>query len=267
MPTNWPTTVLDDLQQADDLLQDLEVRRWASRGQSEEYERLTPSIDRGDLSGVSRQDKLKLERRSVELFGRMARFLAAGEEGSRFDDIITLMVLRHHGARTRLLDWTGSALIAAHFACLGPHDKNGELWAFDFRGYEVLGKRQWKDHPETTIDGSGADDKFDAKLTAFTVNEVLDWFCCALYPVGFPRQNSQKGYYSLTRLFGVDHAVAIARLLKDTTLFHRYVIAAALKPRLRKLLLEKYYIWRGALFPDSSGAAKTVETEVFGKWP
>ena len=43
--------------------------------------------------------------------------------------------------------------------------------------------------------------KFDAKLTAFTDDEVLDWFCCAFYYPGFPRQEAQEGYYSLTRLF------------------------------------------------------------------
>jgi len=106
--------------------------------------------------------------------------------------------------------------------------------------------------------------KFDAKLTAFTDDEVLDWFCCAFYYPGFPRQEAQEGYYSLTRLFGVDHAVAIAGLLRDPKLFHRYVIDADIKVELRKVLREKHGIWRGLLFPDSAGAAETIKLEVSG---
>jgi len=264
MATTWTTTVFKDLRQAEDELRRLKDELWACRGQDLEWCVLTPSIDRKSLRGIPRRKKLELERLSIDLFRRVAASFAPGEDSSRWDDIITLMVLRHYGVPTRLLDWTSHPLIAGHFACSGADDKNGELWAFDYQAYEVLGKQQWKEHPETTTDGSGAPDKFDAKLTAFSADEAFDWFCCAFYPRGFPRQDRQKGYYSLTRLFDVDHAVAIAGLLKDPKLFRRYVVDAAIKVRLRTVLREKYGIWRGPLFPDSAGAAETVKVEVFG---
>src|SRR2546426_5729666 len=154
----WLTTVLNDLRQAEEQLEALEDKLWASRGQDLEWGVLTPSIDRKKLARIPRQTKLELERRSIGMFQDLAKVFAPGEEGSRGDAIITLMVLRHYGAPTRLLDWTRHPLIAAHFACAGPDDKNGELWAFDYEAYELLGKQQWQDHPETTIDGSGTDD-------------------------------------------------------------------------------------------------------------
>ena len=160
MVTDWPTTMMKDVRSAEGELRRLENEQWASRGHCQEYGSLTPSIDRGRLWGLPRRDKLQLERRSIELFRGVAQSFAPGEEGSRSDDVITLMVLQHYGAQTRLLDWTRHPLIAAHFACSSPDDKNGELWAFDYDAYELLGKQQWKDHPETTTDGSGADDKW-----------------------------------------------------------------------------------------------------------
>jgi hypothetical protein len=260
----WPATVLSSKLQAND-----ELARLASgslhlcRGHAGAYGTLIPSIDRGGLRNLPRLEKLKRERQSIDLLRSTAQHFASdGEKRALTDDITALMVLRHYGVPTRLLDWSKSPYVAAYFAVQGD-DADGELWAFDHMAYQSLGKRQWIDQPETTTDGSGADDKFDAKLTAFTADEVRDWFCCGFYLPGFPRQNSQAGCYSLTRLFGVDHAVAIAGLLKDVRLFHRYIIEASIKPALRAELRDKHLIWRGSLFPDSAGAAETVRQEIF----
>jgi hypothetical protein len=51
-----------------------------------------------------------------------------------------------------------------------------------------------------------------------------DWIICGFYPLGFPRQNAQKGCYTLTARFGKDHAEAIADLFGDRSRFHPYVV-------------------------------------------
>jgi len=131
-----------DVREAGAVLEKLENERWASRGQGRPYGRLTPSIDRGWLARVSRRGKLQLERRSIELFRRAAQSFAPGEEGAQGDDFIALMVLRHYGAPTRLLDWTRHPSVAAYFACSPPDDEDGEVWAFDYEAYERLGKQK-----------------------------------------------------------------------------------------------------------------------------
>jgi hypothetical protein len=122
-----------------------------------------------------------------------------------------------------------------------------------------MGKEQWKRWKETTVDDTGDDDKFDAKLTAFTVDEPPDWFIAAFYPAGFPRQNAQRGLYTMTARFNVDHAVAIEALLADKTRHHRYVVKAQVKEAVREWLRIDHGIWRGSLYPDSAGAADGVK--------
>ena len=260
MSPSWKSTRLDTEAAVVALLIELRGKRWLCRGQSQYYDGLTPKIDRGSRRNLSRPKKLTLERRSIDLFRETARFFAhPGEQGALVDDIVALMVLRHYGVPTRLLDWSRSPYVAAYFAVCSDDTKDGEIWSFDEPLYEQEGKKQWGRWPETTRDGSGDANQFDAKLTAFTVEEPPDWFICGFY-TGFPRQDAQAGVYTMTARFGRDHAEAIAHLLGDRSHYHRYVVAAALKPALRRRLREHHGIWRGSLFPDTAGAAETAGT-------
>ncbi len=258
MPDCWTTTTLTSEREVLCVLTDLRGKSWLSRGQSNRYGKLLPSIDRKLREKLGRAQKLALERQSIDLFRSAARFLTAGEEGARNDDVVALMVLRHYGVPTRLLDWSSSPHVAAYFACDGDDTKDGEIWSFDRRHYESEGKQQWKRWPETTRDGSGDACQFVAGLTAFTSKEPPNWFICAFYNRGLPRQNAQDAAYSMTARFGRDHADAIATLLGDESRYHLYVVSAKLKLELRRVLRENHGIWRGSLFPDSAGAADTA---------
>jgi hypothetical protein len=151
--------------------------------------------------------------------------------------------------------------VAAWFAACCRDDEDGELWTFDESWYEYVGEAQWRRFPENTTDGSGDPERFDAKLTAFSVDEPSDWMIVMSYPTGFPRQNVQDGAYTVTSRFGVDHCDAIATVFDgDRPRYHRYVIPHELKRGTLKFLRERHDIWRGRLFPDSAGAAETART-------
>jgi hypothetical protein len=263
MASSWTTTTLNSEADVYEAFSRFHKKQWLHRGQSEAYGTLVPSIDRGrKLAALARKDKLLRERGSIELFRTTVRFFAPGEKEALDDDFTTLMVLRHYGVPTRLLDWSRSPYVAAHFAVSGNDGKDGELWSFEHDYYAEIGKEQWRKWKTTTTDGSGDPEKFAAALTAFTLDEPKeDWIVAGFYPRGFPRQDAQRGAYTMTARFGHDHADKLGTLMVEPSTRHRHVISANLKPILKQILRQKYGTWQGTIFPDSAGAA--AETAAF----
>jgi hypothetical protein len=127
----WKTTPLDSENDIFDLLTELRAKRWLGRGQSKPYGNLMPTIDRPPFDNVPRREKLILERQSIDIFRSTARFFSdAGERNAVSSDIGALMVLRHYGVRTRLLDWSSRPEVAAYFAVDDEANDavHGELW-------------------------------------------------------------------------------------------------------------------------------------------
>lgn len=250
---NWPTEVLCDISQVFDVLVRLKGRMWQSRGQPKANP-LLPSIDRGNLKTLSRAQKLRLERESIDVFRSTVRYWGPGEESPPAADVRALMVMRHYGVKTRLLDWSESPHVATYFAVEKHDTADGELWTFDRFAYETEGAKQWDRWPQTRWNGC-----FLAEKT-MSLEDPPKWFVCQYYPQGFPRQDAQQGLYSMTADFGRDHADAIEELLRNWAepAFRKYIIKASLKESLRRALREQHGIWRGSLFPDSSGAADTA---------
>src|SRR5215218_3325311 len=105
MPHGWKSTTLNSESEALRVLVDLQGKSWTSRGHSQ-LNRLVPSIDRKPRHKLDRAEKLALERQSIDQFRSAAHFFSSpGEWGSQSDDFVALMVLRHYGVPTRLLDW------------------------------------------------------------------------------------------------------------------------------------------------------------------
>jgi hypothetical protein len=267
---NWEITYLTSETKTIEVLAKLHAQRWLCRGQSKCYDNLLPTIDRDTRQGLTRIEKLNLERQSIELFRSTVQSESLKREVMS-EDLIALMVLRHYNVPTRLLDWSLSPYVAAYFSVCKDDEENGEIWSFDQSLYEQEGKKQWESFPETTIDGSGKPEKFDYSLkAAFSVEEPNNWFVCEFYRRWYDpqmayegwlrRQDAQQGAYSITPRFNRDHAEAIAQLLEKKDHYHKYIITLGLKPTIRKTLREKYGIWQGSLFPDEVGAAETANS-------
>ena len=261
MGHNWKTTILDSEEETLRVLAELQGKPWLCRGHAECSDGLASSIDRKLHQNLSRGEKLTLERQSIDEFRLRARFFASqSERNALFNDITTLILMRHYKAPTRLLDWSESPYVAAYFAVEEGNDaEDGQIWSFDRDRFGQDGEdKQWRKWPETTIDGSGDGLMFRGEMTAFKIDEPPDWFTCYFYRLGFPRQDAQHGAYTMTARFGRDHAEAIEEFFNDRSYHHLYVIPARLKPPLRQHLIEKYGICRGLLFPDAAGAAETA---------
>jgi len=262
---NWRSEYLGSVDGVFGVLDWLRGKRWLSRGQCYPWANLRPSFERHQpLSGLSRAEKIRIERQSIDLFRSTVRsFASRAERRVLSDDIRALTVLRHYGVRTRFLDWSLSPHVAAYFAVEDRPSDDGELFSFDHNLYVIEGSKQWARFPETTTDGSGDPTKFDLSMpTAFRVAEPSPWFVCVFYPPGFPRQDAQHSAYSLTARFNVDHVSAISDLLQDREHFLHFRIPASIKAEVKAVLRERHGIWRGSLFPDSAGAAETVSRSI-----
>jgi hypothetical protein len=89
---------------------------WAFRGERDERWPLYSSISRYLMSfGVAREAWPEQERRIIRIFKRKAHVFLENPPAAD-DDFQWLALMQHHGAPTRLLDFTWSPYVAAFFA-------------------------------------------------------------------------------------------------------------------------------------------------------
>ena len=104
------------------------TRSWF-RGHPENYNNLTPRIFRGIYRD---ENYLKLrpyyEMSAIERFKQVAPSLYSNIPG-RDDNLEWLILMQHHGAPTRLLDWTENILVALYFVVKCSPKDDGEIWA------------------------------------------------------------------------------------------------------------------------------------------
>ena|SRR6266446_1465938 len=261
----WNDELLATVNQTLDVLTMLRAKQWLCRGQSSKYSKLFTSFDTHTPADLSRSEKLRRERTSINFFRSATRYFAHGEEPAAHDDLVALMVLRHYGVPTRLLDWSQSPFVAAYFAFADNDDRDGQIWSFDEIQYEIEGDKQWDRIRAKPMPKDGDGFRRGAEIEAFLPRDPIPWFVCYFYNrfAGFHRQKAQEGAFSLTPEFGRDHADAIATLLRETAYYVRYTVNADLKSELMKILRRKHGICRESLFPDSAGAAATTRATIF----
>jgi len=96
------------------------------RGQSQEWNNLTPKVFRRDFIHM----RPELEYILMDEFKKRSPPLLESLPGSN-DQLSWLFLMQHHGLPTRLLDWTESPLVALYFAVRENEELNGELWALN----------------------------------------------------------------------------------------------------------------------------------------
>jgi hypothetical protein len=106
----------------------------AYRGQSDKEWRLQTSLDRLLDPNADYQTRLGEESAILEKFRILAREYLGPIEVKRLDEslrnnrVSALTVPQHYRAPTRLLDWTHSPWVAAYFASIKHHEKDGAVW-------------------------------------------------------------------------------------------------------------------------------------------
>jgi hypothetical protein len=108
----------------------LKEHRWAFRGQASADWKLEPSIERLQRAYFN-TFKIEAEGYVRRAFKRRAHHYMQYLPGDR-EELEWMALMRHHGAPTRLLDWTRSPYVAAFFAIAEASEGvESAIWAID----------------------------------------------------------------------------------------------------------------------------------------
>jgi hypothetical protein len=137
MRAEWYTTITvpswEDLQREYEDRFALRGRRWVFRGHQQANWDLKPSLERAvcDRFGLDHRTMSGIEDYLLSRFQRnLHRFQS--RVPAQEDRLEWLALMQHHGAPTRLLDWTYSCYIALFFALeMASPDTTCAIWAID----------------------------------------------------------------------------------------------------------------------------------------
>jgi hypothetical protein len=174
-----------------------------------------------------------------------------------------LALMQHHGAPTRMLDWTRSPYVALYFAMQESNAKEAALWAIDLewlreRSYEILRERDEDCCPK----------EYDPDAVAQYVNRILlrennPYVIVQASPVQInERMQIQQGEL----LCGLLHrpvfsTILLSMLIKPGKAPHQVVSKVIVKRDHRIEFLEelrRMNIHEASLFPGLDGFARSL---------
>jgi hypothetical protein len=238
---------------------------WVYRGQPFINNGLAPSIERITVPPHSSRREIELYIRS-EFKRRAPHYLARLPNYE--DELAWLALMRHHGAPSRLLDWTRSPYVAAFFAVSkAKPDKPCEIWAIDQKALDLeaarrvhLDYRAWKD----TINS-----KFRFR-TAFLEAEPQWTVIAPIEPFeASERMIIQQGLFLASATIAASFASVLARMAHEADL-RLPLFRFEIKPEHRTDVLaelESMNITEATLYPGIDGFARSLgaSAEIPGK--
>lgn len=237
------------------------------RGHSRIIGDLIPTVFRSKYRDeVTLMARPSLELETIEEFKRHAAHLHGQPLPSVNDHLDWLCLMQHHGAPTRLLDWTEHVLVALYFAVVSDEGEDGELWAMLPWALNEVSAGGWG------IPLPGRNVKLQYLVlqpnwtgTAGSLAEELGLDGPVTSPVAigptrsFPRMIAQAGVFTIHPTPD-DTTVGITTALGDHRHLVRCIIPATAKRGLRKDL-HGLGVHDMALFPDLEGLAGYVSRE------
>lgn len=209
--------------------------RSSCRGQSIADWPLQPSIDRHVAPGTLYPQRLDEERCLLEKFRRRSEYLL-GEVEQRYIPLVgpfsyvSMTVMQHFGAPTRLLDWSMSPFVAAFFAVIDSLDQDGAVWWFRIKAFEAAAGEQWdrfkmRSHPGEAVD-----------YNPFAFGEDSPPFLGTAYlPIPFERAEAQQGLFTIAGRLGLLHDDLLCDLLHSQN-FGKIMIPSRLKREALEML-------------------------------
>ena len=222
------------------------------RGQPNAAHSLEPSFQR-KISKLSRADAIRIEKILLAEFQSQAHLLMQPAWLPDYRDMISWWsLMQHHGAPTRLLDWTKSPYVAAYFAVESHPDQDGALWYFHANRLDVRLKELGEPAMEDAI----------KDLNRFFASEN-ERSCCYLFErkQKIERMVTQQGGFTVSPDVLANHADIIEKALvnnDDREWFKKIVIPAELKSEFL-LQLHRLNVNGIALFPGIDGLGRSLK--------
>jgi hypothetical protein len=235
-----------------------EFQSWAFRGQSDASWPLYSSLSRYLLAhDVNQQAWSQQEQRILRIFRRKAHLLLS-RLPSNDDSFEWLALMQHHGAPTRLLDFSWSPFVAAFFA-LEHASTDAAVWAVFPPGLNNRPNRTLR--PSQTVTG---DDIGPWVKGAYEENFVSNTFELAV--IGEPQNMNQRllaqgGTFIMP---GVLHK-PVEKLVPADCIF-KFVLDTKKMRRDAMLDLYRMNINNATLFPGLDGLARSLAFELEHHW-
>jgi hypothetical protein len=253
-----------------ELFNTVSLGHWYFRGESQEFTDVLPVVDRLSKLAEKSQDEVVLaELQTVRAFHYDAMALLEPWLHSYLNNTISqLIVMRHYGAPTRLIDWTLSPWIALLWASReslsGQEPKAGRILGFSLSGLEVASSK-YRSHVRAALQKEFSD--LGKKYAAFLSTKYLrrpslkPW----VYPLtspgpAFPRLRAQQGRFTIAGTPYTDHWKWIQNHVPDD---QRLEITISPQLKGQSLwYLQKMGIEEATMLPDVGGVCQSLCTRI-----
>ena len=234
--------------------------QWAFRGQTREFNELTPSFQRQfskksigtarlievNLISAFREHYLKLSDHSVDM--------PSLDQIGNGHDLRYLSVMQHYEIPTRLLDWTGNFWISLYFACSSDPNDNAELWYYN---REIFAAQRRMDSKLMPLMDTSPNPPIEPFMLGAEIPMIAE-----LDPQISPRMRSQLAHHTVSTDVFSDHAGLLRKLCADTpapegsSWYGRILIDGSCKPKALQFLTHALDINAGTIFPDVVGLGR-----------
>jgi hypothetical protein len=236
---------------------------WAFRGHRYEHWPLASALSRYFRNfGIDRRAWPQQEGRILRVFKRKAhQFLAQPPDND--DDFQWLALMQHHGAPTRLLDFTWSPYVAAFFA-LQRATTDAAVWALSPADISAGGiRRSAKVHSPTT---RGMDPRGKGNFGRYFLKGNREFIWLGEPDAMNRRLIAQSGTFVLPGVLDKPMEEIVRQYRDPKNMLAKFILPAA---KVRETGLRELYrmnITYATLFPDLDGLARSLAYELEFHW-
>lgn len=253
---DWPETTIENWPQLQESIDPISVQ-CVFRGQGNCEWNLVPSFRRL-IQNVAEKTALTLERNAILQFRSEAHLYLKPSvlppEAFKLDAMDTyvewLMLMQHHGAPTRLLDWTYSPYVAIYFAVIDHWETDAALWYYKGQRVSEVFLNRHKRKPTDYFDFA----KLPANELQVTDGDAILY--SAIKKMRTAREVAQQGVFTFTNRLMCHQQEVIAETCKGHE-FGRILIPKHLKQEFA-MRLRLMNVTASALFPGVEGTCDMI---------